>query len=45
MRRRLHSPEQTVRKVAEGQRLLGEGKSVDEVAKYLEVAPAAWHRW
>jgi transposase len=34
-----------VRKVAEGQKLLAEGKSVDEVAKYLEVTPATWYRW
>lgn len=45
MKRRHHSPEQAVRKVAEGQRLLGEGKSFDEVAKYLEVTPATWYRW
>ena len=45
MKRRRHSPEQVVRKVAEGQRLLGEGKTVDEVAKYLEVTPATWYRW
>ena len=45
MKQRHHTPEQIVRKVAEGQKLLAEGKSVDEVAKYLEVTPATWHRW
>lgn len=45
MKRRQHTPEQVVRKVAEGQKLLAEGKSVDEVAKYLEVTPATWYRW
>lgn len=45
MKRCHHSPEQVVRKVAEGQRLLGEGKTVDEVAKYLEVTPATWYHW
>jgi transposase len=34
-----------IRKVAEGQKLLAEGKSVDEVANYLEVTPATWCRW
>jgi transposase len=44
VKRRHHTPEQVVRKVAEGQKLLAEGKSVDEVAKYLEVTPATWYR-
>jgi putative transposase len=45
VKRRHHTPEQVVRKVQEGQRLLAEGKPVDEVAKYLEVTPATWYRW
>ena len=45
MKQRHHTPEQIVRKVAEGQRLLAQGKSVDEVAKYIEVTPATWYRW
>jgi hypothetical protein len=45
MKRQHHSPEQGVRKVTGGQELLAEGKTVDEVAKYLEVTPATWHRW
>jgi putative transposase len=45
VKQRHHTPEQIVRKVAEGQRLLAEGKSVDEVAKYIEVTPATWYRW
>ena len=45
VKQRHHTPEQIVRKVTEGQKLLAEGKSVDEVAKYLEVTPATWHRW
>jgi len=45
VKRRHHTPEQVVRKVQESQRLLAEGKSVDEVAKYLEVTPATWYRW
>lgn len=45
MKQRHHTPEQIVRKVAEGQKLLAEGKSIDELAKYLEVTPATWYRW
>jgi transposase len=45
VKQRHHTPEQIVRKVTEGQRLLAEGKSVDEVAKYIEVTPATWYRW
>ena len=45
MKRRHHSPEQAVRKVTEGQKMLAEGKTIDEVAKYLEVTPATWYRW
>ena len=45
MKRRQHTPEQVIRKVNEGQKLLAEGKTVDEVAKYLEVTPSTWHRW
>jgi putative transposase len=35
VKQRHHTPEQIVRKVAEGQKLLAEGKSIDELAKYL----------
>jgi transposase-like protein len=45
VKQRHHTPEQIVRKVAEGQKLLAEGKSIDELAKYLEVTPATWYRW
>lgn len=45
MKRRQHTPEQVIRKLNEGQKLLAEGRSVDEVAKHLEVTPATWYRW
>jgi putative transposase len=45
VKQRHHTPEQIVRKVAEGQKLLAEGRSVDEVAEYVEVTPASWYRW
>ncbi len=31
--------------VDEGQKLLAERQEVAEVARYLEVTPAAWYRW
>lgn len=40
MRGRNHNPEQTVRKLREGDRMLGEGKDLAEVAKVLEISEA-----
>ena len=37
MKRRRHTPEQVIRKLAEGDQLLGEGKTLDEVARHLQV--------
>ena len=45
MKRRKHTPEQVIRKLREGDRLLGEGKSIEEACKALEVSPATYHRW
>jgi transposase-like protein len=45
MKRRRHTPEQVIRKLREADRLLAEGKDVDEVARYLEVSPQTYHRW
>ena len=45
MKRRRHTPEQVVRKLREADRLLGEGRTVPEVAKALEVSEATYHRW
>ncbi len=35
MARRRHTPEQTIRKLREGEKLLKEGKNIDEVCKAL----------
>jgi len=43
MKGRKHTPEQIVRKLREGERLLG--KEVAEVAKQLEICEATFHRW
>jgi len=45
MERRRHTPEQVIRKLREAERLLGEGKSVAEAAKALEVSEQTLHRW
>jgi len=45
MKRRRHTPEQVIRKLREADRLLAEGKDIDEVARQLEVSPQTYHRW
>ena len=45
MARRKHTPDQVVRKLREGEKLLGEGKDLAEVCKHLEISEQSWHRW
>jgi transposase-like protein len=45
MTRRRHTPEQIIRKLAEGNKLLAGGASLDEVARHLQIAESTWHRW
>ncbi len=45
MKRRRHTPEQIIRKLREADRMLGEGKTVPEAAKHLEISEATFHRW
>jgi putative transposase len=45
MKRRRHTPEQIIRKLAEGEKLLAQGKDLDEVVRHLEVTDSTWHRW
>ena len=45
MKRHRHTPEQIVRKLREGERLLNEGKDVTEVIRHLEVSEPTWNRW
>ena len=45
MKNRRHTPEQIIRKLAEGDKLLGEGKDIAEVARHLQVTESTWHRW
>ena len=45
MKRHRHSPEQVIRMLAEADKLLGEGQSIEEVCRHLEIAEATYHRW
>jgi putative transposase len=45
MKRHRHTPEQIVRKLREGERLLNEGRDLTEVIRHLEVSEATWNRW
>ncbi len=45
MKRRRHTPEQAVRKIREGERLLSEGQDLVEVLRHLEVSEATFNRW
>ena len=45
MKRHRHTPEQIVRKLREGDRLLNEGKDLTEVLRHLEIAESTWNRW
>jgi len=45
VKQRRHTPEQVIRKLREGDRMLGEGRSIAEVCKVLEVSEPTYHRW
>ena len=45
MKRKRHTPEQAVRKVREGERMLSAGGDLTEVLRRLEVTESTWHRW
>jgi transposase-like protein len=45
MKRHRHTPEQAVRKVREGERLLNEGRDLAEVLRHLGIAESTWNRW
>ena len=44
-KRRRHTPEQIIRKLAEGNKQLSGGQELDEVCRHLEIAESTWHRW
>lgn len=45
MKRRRHTPEQVIRKLREADKMLGEGRTIAEVAKALEISENSYHRW
>ena len=45
MKQRRHTPEQVIRKLAEGEKLLAEGKTIEEVSRHLKISDQTWHRW
>ena len=45
MKRHRHTPEQVVRKLREGERMLNDGKDLAEVLRHLEVSESSWNRW
>lgn len=45
MKRRRHTPDQIVRKLREVERLLGEGQTIAEAAKQVEISEQTFHRW
>jgi putative transposase len=44
-KRRRHTPDQIIRKLAEGTKLLASGQELIEVCRHLEIAESTWHRW
>ena len=44
-KRRRHTPDQIIRKLAEGNKLLASGQELNEVCRHLEIAESTWHRW
>lgn len=45
MKGKRHTPEQVIRKLRDGDRMLSEGKGIGEVCQQLEIAEATFHRW
>lgn len=44
-KRRRHTPEQIIRKLAEGHRLQAAGQDLDEVRRTLQITASTWNRW
>ena len=44
-KRRRHTPDQIIRELAEGNKLLSGGTELDEVCRHLGIAESTWHRW
>jgi len=44
-KQRRHTPEQIIRKLAEGHKLMAGGMTVAEVCREFGIAESSWHRW
>ena len=44
-KRRRHTLDQIIRKLAEGNKLLAGGADLDEACRHLAIAESTWHRW
>src|SRR4029079_3447880 len=44
-KRRRHTLDQIIRKLAEGNKLLASGPELDVVRRQLAIAESTWHRW
>ena len=44
-KRRRHTPDQIIRKLVEGNKLLAGGAELEEVCRHLQIAESTWHRW
>ena len=44
-KRRRRTPEQTIKKVAEGHKLMAAGMSLEDVCREFVIAESTWHRW
>jgi putative transposase len=44
-KRRRHTPDQIIRKLAEGHKQLAGGKDLAEVCRHLGIGESTWHRW
>ena len=42
MRKRRHTPDTVIRKLAEGEKLLAQGRTLAEVVRHLEIAASTW---
>jgi len=45
MANRRHTPDQIIRKLAEGHKLMAGGMELIDVCRQLEIAESTWHRW
>ncbi len=43
-KRRQHTPEQSIRKLAESNKLPASGQELAKVCRHLEIAESTWHR-